>query len=204
MSLIKSKYIDSHWLIFFVQGLAGLALGAFTLFAHPTINLSYLLSIVGTFLLFLGIIEVFNVLNRERRQSTWVLNIVIAIVDVAVAMALLLTLDQPAIWHLSLLAGYTLARGLFEVLVGIRSVDDRTDRFIWVLCGICGVIMGFVVFNAGAISTLAFVRFFGAYMMVFGLSNLIYSIHNRDQKLENIAERASNAKKSHKKKGAKK
>ena len=49
--------------------------------------------------------------------------------------------------------------------------------------------MGLVVFNSGNMGLTDFVRFFGAYMMVLGVGSLIYGVHNRDQKLEDLAAR---------------
>ena len=63
-------------------------------------------------------------------------------------------------------------------------MDDLTDRFIWVLTGISGCIIGIVVVNAGHLGNLPFIKYFGSYMMIFGISNLIYAIHNKEQKHE--------------------
>jgi len=41
-----------------------------------------------------------------------------------------------------LIAGYTIVRGVLEIMIGLKSVDDKTDKFIWILLGICGAIMG--------------------------------------------------------------
>lgn len=183
MAHIKRKYIDSHWLVFAVQGALALALGWVVLFS-PSVNLAYLMSIVGVFLLGLGMVELFNCLHRSRIGRGWVTSLSLAVVDVVIAMALLLTLNEPAVWHLTILAVYTLARGTFELLIGLRSADDLTDRFIWVITGICGIVMGIVIFNSSAVHFTEFVRFFGAYMMILGVASFIYAVHNHEEKLE--------------------
>lgn len=196
---IKRKYVDSHWLIFAFEGAVALLFGWFALFTNLR-EASALVSVVGSTLLGLGIIELFNLLRRARLNETWGFTLISALVEIGVAFALLFTADQELVWHLALVAGYTVARGLFEILIGLKSIDDITDKFIWVITGICGVIMGFVILNSGneAVSdnALIFIKFFGAYMTLYGLANLIYGVHNHNQATDLKAERSAVAKKA--------
>jgi len=196
---IKRKYVDSHWLIFAFEGAVALLFGWFALFTNLT-DTSALVSIVGSLLLGLGIIELFNLLRRAHLNETWGFTLISALIEVAVAFALLFTSDQELVWHLALIAGYTVVRGIFEILIGLRAVDDVTDKFIWIVTGICGAVMGFVILNSGnAVVTdnaPTFIKFFGAYMTLYGLANLIYGVHNHDQATDLKAERSEAAKKA--------
>ena len=200
---IKKSYVDSHWLVYVFQGIISLLFGWYIMFT-PNTDINFLITVVGVVLLGLGIIEMFNVIYRSRMQQTWMLNLAIAIIEICVAFLLLFTLGQGTALQLTIIAIYTLARGIFEILISLKSVDDTTDKFIWMVCGICGAILGFVVFNAGNFSTTAFLQFFGTYMMIFGVANLIYGVHNRDQAKEYKLEQASHRKVSSKKKKASK
>ncbi|MBR0402927.1 DUF308 domain-containing protein [Candidatus Saccharibacteria bacterium] len=180
---IKKSYVDSHWLVYIFQGIISLLFGWYIMFT-PSTDINMLVAIVGTVLLGLGIIEMFNVIYRAHMQHTWVLNLTIAVIEICVAFLLLFTLGQGTALQLTIIAAYTLARGIFEILISLKSIDDLTDKFIWMVCGVCGAILGFVVFNAGNFSTNAFLQFFGTYMMIFGVSNLIYGAHNHDQEKE--------------------
>lgn len=176
------KYIDSHWLIFAFQGIISLLFGWFVMFTGIT-DVTALVAIVGAFLLGLGVIELFNLLHRTHLKETWGLSLSVSVIEIAVALVLLFTLNQNVALHLAIIACYTIFRGVFEILIGLKSIDDSTDKLIWTICGICGVIMGFVILNSGTLGYQnTFLQFFGAYMMVFGLCNLIYGVHNRDQK----------------------
>lgn len=196
---IKRKYVDSHWLIFAFEGAVALLFGWFALFTNLT-DTSALVSIVGSLLLGLGIIELFNLLRRTHLNETWGFTLISALLEVGVAFALLFTSNQELVWHLALIAGYTVLRGIFEILVGLRAVDDVTDKFIWVVTGICGAVMGFVILNSGQTTVdnnaPVFIKFFGAYMTLYGLANLIYGVHNHDQATDLKAERSVAAKKA--------
>ena len=106
--------------------------------------------------------------------------------------------------QLSTLEAYTVIRGIFELVIGFRTTVDPTDRFIWVLCGVCGIVFGFVIFNSGHLANVDFIRFFGAYMMILGVSSLIYGIHNREQRIEDREARSLAAREAKKKKSTKK
>lgn len=178
---MKSKYIESYWLIFFIQGVIALLYGLFALFTN--ISDPKLLSAISAGVLFLlGLVELFNLFSRRRRRQNWFFVLFISILQIALAGALIYALNLNPIYTLAILSGYTLSRGLFEIFLSFKALTDATDRFIWSVCGIIGTVIGVVIFNSGHFANpVAFIQFFGSYMMVFGLTNLVYSIHNRNR-----------------------
>lgn len=186
----KLKYIDSHWGIFVLQGIVALLFGWFALFTSSS-DVQTLVIIVGSVLLSLGIIELLNLLARTRAKNTWGVALFMAILEVTAGLSLLFTYEQNVAWHLIVIASYTIIRGIFEIILGLKAIDDLTDKFIWILTGVCACIMGAVIFNTGHLGNTPFIKYFGSYMMVFGVVNLIYAIHNKEQakdyRLEKIA-----------------
>lgn len=176
----KLKYIDSHWGIFALQGVVALLFGWFALFTNSS-DIQTLVIVVGSVLLSLGIIELLNLLARARTKNTWGVSLVMAILEISAGLALLFTYEQNVAWHLIVIAAYTILRGIFEIILGLKAIDDLTDKFIWILAGICACIMGVVILNTGHLGTIPFIKYFGSYMMVFGVVNLIYSVHNNEQ-----------------------
>ena len=176
----KLKYIDSHWGIFALQGVVALLFGWFALFTNSS-DIQTLVIVVGSVLLSLGIIELLNLLARARTKNTWGVSLVMAILEISAGLALLFTYEQNVAWHLIVIAAYTILRGIFEIILGLKAIDDLTDKFIWVLTGVCACIMGVVILNTGHLGNTPFIKYFGSYMMVFGVVNLIYSVHNHEQ-----------------------
>lgn len=203
MAHIKRSYIDSHWLVFIFQGAIALFFGGLTLFTSDETS-SALIPVIGIALLALAVVEFANSLHRSHHRSGWLVATLVALYDAGFGLALLLLAGQTMAWHISLLAAYTIIRGLFEIIIGFRTTVDPTDRFIWVLCGICGAVFGFVIFNSGHLTNVDFVRFFGAYMLILGVCSLIYGVHNRVQKHEDCEARSEAAKQSRRKRVAKK
>lgn len=195
MAHIKRKYIDSHWLVFIFQGVIALLLGCLTLFTSDESSRG-LIPIVGFALLSLAAVEFANSIYRSHNRDGWVVSTAIAVFDAVFGLLLLFLSAENMTWHLSLMAAYTVIRGVFELVIGFRTTVDPTDRFIWLLCGVCGVIFGFVIFNSGHLANVDFVRFFGAYMLILGVCSLIYSVDNRKQQREDHLARSEAAKKA--------
>ncbi len=202
MAHINRKYIDSHWLTFVIRGIVAVLFGWITLF-HSNNSFPTIISIIGLFLISLCIIEFVNALHRTKNKSGWIVSIAVALFDAAAAL-LLIFAPGNLVWHLVIIAIYTIIRGIAEIVIGFRTTVDPTDRFIWILTGVCGTIMGIVILNSGSIDVNSFVRFFGAYLLIFGISSLIYGVDNRHQKLEDRKARSEAAKSRKTKKSSKK
>ena len=175
------KYVESHWLFYVFQGLASLAFGGYILFAIND-SIPELSALVGVALLALGIIELFNLLYRKHFGGSLALSLILAITEVAIALMILFTRDYNMVWPLTLIAIYTIGRGILEIVLSFVAMTDKTDRFMWIVCGICACVIGIVILNSGDfVSQTAFLKFFGSYMMIYGITNLFYGIHNRNE-----------------------
>ena len=188
------RYIESHWLIYAFQGLVSLLFGWFVMFTGIK-DVPSLMAVVGTTLLCLGIIEVFNLLHRKHYGGSLAISLIMAISEIAIAILLLVTLSQDIVWQLVLVAIYTIGRGILEILLAFLAITDKTDKFMWVVCGICGCVIGVVILNSGSfVDSTTFIKFFGTYMMIYGITNLIYGIHNKNELTEQIEEAAKKRK----------
>ena len=107
-----------------------------------------------------------------------------AVIDVATALVLLLFANGDIILSLVVIAAYTFVSGLIDIFHGFLSTVDPTDRFIRIITGVLGCVMGFVILNAGEFDISTFIRFFGVYMLIVGVSSMIYGVHNRSQDIE--------------------
>lgn len=177
--LTKKTYVESHWLIFATQGVIALVFGIYALFTDIT-NIPYLMVLTSLAIGAIGIIEVFNALLRRRHHEGWVATLLIAFLELGVALALFLTRDTLYVTHISIVAGYAIVRGAFGIYLGIRALKDITDRIIWTISGIFGAILGFVILADPGRSQTTFFKMFGIYLAILGLTNLVYSVHSRN------------------------
>ncbi|MBQ6375795.1 DUF308 domain-containing protein [Candidatus Saccharibacteria bacterium] len=198
MAHINRRYIDKHWFVFVIRGGVAAIFGFLALFGGLT-NLESIVAVLSVFLLGLGIIDAISALYGSAKKHGWLNSVIDALVDIAAAVALLFAARNNLVASLIILAVYTLVSGVIDILHGFISTVDPTDRFIRVLAGVLGCIMGFVILNAGSFEILTFIRFFGAYMLIVGVTSMIYGVHNKAQKTEDSVARSESRKSSAKK-----
>ena len=198
MAHINRRYIDKHWMIFIIRGGLAAIFGFVALFGFMT-NWELVISLVSVFLLFMGIVDSISALYASSKKHGWINSVIDAVVDVAAALALLFFARSNLIVSLIIISSYTVISGLIDIFHGFLSTVDPTDRFIRVLAGVLGCIMGVVILNAGNFEIMTFIRFFGAYMLVVGVTSAIYGVHNRAQNIEDKVARKQSAKKATKK-----
>ena len=157
---------------------------------------------ISIFLLLMGIVDSTGALYNSTRKHGWINSVVDALIDVAAALALLFLARNDLVASLIIISVYVLISGLIDVFHGFLSTVDPTDRFIRVLTGVLGCIMGLVILNAGSFEIMTFIRFFGVYMIIVGITSMIYGVHNRAQKIEDKVARSEARKKSPAKKGS--
>lgn len=188
MAHINRRYIDRNWFVFALRGVLALIFGWIALFGGVN-NIPLMISLVSTALLFIGIVDSATALYNSTKKRGWINSIIDAAIDIVAALALLSLAHENIVWSLIIISAYTVFSGVIDIFHGFLSTVDPTDRFIRILTGICGCIMGFVILNAGKFEVTTFIRFFGAYLLIVGTTSLIYGIHNHSQKVEDLIAR---------------
>ncbi|MBQ2643625.1 DUF308 domain-containing protein [Candidatus Saccharibacteria bacterium] len=198
MAKINRKYIDKHWLVFIIRGTLAGAFGFIALFGRMT-NIENMTAAISVFLLLMGVVDSVGALYNSTKKRGWINSVIDAGVDVVAAVVLLFFARNDLVTSVIVLSVYTILSGVIDVFHGFLSTVDPTDRFIRILAGVCGCIIGAVILNAGNFEITTFIRFFGAYMLIVSVTSMIYGVHNRAQNIEDKIARKQ-AKKKNKKK----
>ncbi|MBR2709602.1 DUF308 domain-containing protein [Candidatus Saccharibacteria bacterium] len=192
MAHINRRYIDKHWLLFVMRGVLAAGFGCFMLFGTQE-DLSCIIAMISIFLLAMGIVDAVGALYSSLNKRGWINSVIDALIDVIAAVLLLFVTNQSMINSLIVISLYVVISGIIDIFHGFFSTVDPTDRFIRTVAGACGCIMGAVILNAGNFELTVFVRFFGAYMLIVGVTSMIYGVHNRSQKEEDLIARKESA-----------
>ncbi len=201
MAHINRKFIDKHWLVSIIRGVLAATFGIVTLFGAMR-DWELLVSVMAVFLLCMGIIDSASALYASVKKHGWINSIFDAAVDVIAALFLLFFAQNNLLASLIIISAYTFVSGVIDIFHGFLSTVDPTDRFIRVITGILGCVMGLVILNAGDLEITTFIRFFGAYMLIVSVTSMIYGVHNRAQNIEDKVARKESAKKGAAKKAS--
>jgi uncharacterized membrane protein HdeD (DUF308 family) len=183
MAHINRRFIDKHWGVFIVRGIIAVIFGCLTLFGGLE-NFTSVVSLVSIMLLIMGIADAVGALYNSTKKRGWFNSVVDALVDVVAALALMFSAQGDILASVIILAAYTFASVVIDLVHGFLSTVDPTDRFVRVLMGIIGCVIGLVLLNTGGFEIMTYVRFFGVYMLLVGVTSMIYGVHNRSQKIE--------------------
>lgn len=195
MAKINRRFIDKHWMVFLMRGGLAVVFGIFALFCGFT-NIETTIAIISILLLLMGIIDAVGALYSSTKRHGWINSVFDALVDVIAAIMLLFVATGNLPSCVIILSIYAVVSGIIDIFHGFLSTVDPTDRFIRILAGICGCIIGIVILNAGEFEISTFIRFFGAYVLIVGVTSLIYGVHNRSQNIEDRIARIEARKKS--------
>ena len=183
MAKINRKYIDKHWLMFVFRGGLATLFGCLILFTGAG-GIENIVAMVSVFLLLMGIVDAVGALYSSTKKHGWINSVIDALIDVVAAVLLLFFAKENLVLSLVILSVYTILSGIIDIFHGFLSTVDPTDRFIRIVAGALGCVMGLVILNAGNLEVTTFLRFFGAYMLVVGVTSMIYGVHNREQGVE--------------------
>ena len=181
MAHINRKYIDRHWLTFIFRGALALIFGGMALFTRQLDDTSVIFTSISIFLIFMGIVDSANALYNTTKKHGWINSIIDAAIDIFAALILLFLSNGDLTFQLIVLSIYVLISGIVDLFHSFLSTVDPTDRFIRIVAGVVGCIMAFIIINAGKFEISMFARFFGVYMLIVGITSLIYGVHNRAQ-----------------------
>ena len=206
----KRKFIESHWLTFAIKGVISMVAGLCMMLTSKT-EISYLTQIVGWTMVGLSIIELSNCVYRSRRNHNIGFALFLGLLELAIAIFLLLAVvpgmgTENLTWiRIEILAAYVLFASVVTIMMGFKSFDNMTDRFMWVVNGMIGCVLAFVISADNGLSELTHIKVFGTYLMINGLTDLFFGIHSKDEMAELHAERAAaRSLKKASKKGSKK
>lgn len=190
MSKTTKKFIESHWLTFALKGAISIVAGLCLMFA-PTgdDSISLLTQIAGWAMFGLAFIEVANVIYRKSRSHNWGFPLVLGIIELSIAIALLYTFNpgmpsEDLVWvRIIMLSSYVIFASVVTIIMGFMSFSNMTDRFMWIVNGMLGAIVAFVMFGGTELGTGAHIQLFGSYLMINGITDLFFGIHSKDELL---------------------
>ena len=196
MSKTTKKFIESHWLTFALKGAISIVAGLCLMFAPTGDNsISLLTQIAGWTMFGLAFIEVANVIYRQSRSHNWGFPLVLGIIELSIAIALLWTFNpgmptEDLVWmRIILLASYVLFASVVTIIMGFVSFSNMTDRFMWIVNGMLGAVVAFVMGPATKSGLGVHIQIFGTYLMINGITDLFFGVHSKDQILTEKAAR---------------
>ena len=170
-------YIENYWWHFLLQSFVAIAFGIFAL-STSIRTLSTLILAGALTLIAFGIIGLVRVFVEVKRNQKFTVNLLVALTEIALGLYFVASTDTSFRVVATTVGLIVLARGLFDVIIGLHQ-KDFNDRFMWAVAGIAGVTLGIVILNHPDEGGMLLFWLLGLYVLIFGLTNLFYAIRLR-------------------------
>lgn len=196
MSKTTKKFIESHWLTFAMKGAISIVAGMCLMFANGW-NTEILIHIVGWTMIGLGLIELINMVHRSHKQANWGFPLFLGLLEIVIAVILLVSsipglgIEYQIPFRIATLSAYVLFASVVTIFIGFASFTNLTDRFMWIINGMLGSVLAFVLFAGSGLSVTMHIELFGVYLLINGLTDLFFGVHSHDEKLQDKADRAA-------------
>jgi len=209
MNKLIKNYLESYWWYFMGQAIVAIVFGVVALLAPITTMRAFVLILVIALIL-MGSVGVARMVKdyEKKPHRRWGDSLVIALVELILGLYFLIHLNAGFQLTALVLGFVVLARGIFDLIVGLWNVKDSTDKFFWITAGVAGIIIGIVILNHPLEASITMIWFFALYALVLGLSHLFYALHLRSilttKSATRVSAKSTRPKKTTKKAAAKK
>lgn len=163
----EKEILVGNWWVLLLRGLFTLLFG-FVAIAWPGLTLGVLVLAFALYILVEGVIDIFVGFTKIGKGGMWVLLFFMGLLQIAVGI---FALKNPAISLAAvvLLIGFTfIVRGILEVVAAFDSSFSGSQRALYGIIGVLGVIVGFAVLKYPVAGSLIWVWVLGFYSLFAG------------------------------------
>jgi len=138
------QFLAKHWWIYLLRGIFGVLFGILA-FAMPAITLVYLVLIWGAYALVDGITSLWSAITgKSDEENRWL----VGLQGLIGVVAGVITFTMPAITGIGLLmliAAWSLATGVLQIVSAIKLRKEITGEFWLGLSGLISILFAFFV-----------------------------------------------------------
>lgn len=167
------SFLAQRWWVLLLRGIAAVGFGLLAI-VRPDIGLATLVILFGITALMDGISGV--VLGfGGRAGGTWWQMVLLGLAGVAAGIVAFVKPGLTAVALVYLIAFWSMARGIFEILAAIRLRKLIEHEWLLGLSGALAVIFGVLLLRQPGVGALTLVLLIGAYMIALGLISIVFS-----------------------------
>ena len=174
----KTKRITKKiWWSMVLGGIASIIFGLIAMF-WPGMTLSVLIWMFGIFVIAMGVVWAFQGFTHINKDPLWWLAGLFGVLAIAVGIYLIGNSTIAIKLFAVLLTIYIFAQSLLDLIAA--SYSERNDKWIWIMIGILGVILGLVIIFNPTSASLAFVWVLGLYALIHGMAAIACAMMSKE------------------------
>lgn len=159
--------LAKNWWVLLLRGLAGIAF-ALLAFTWPKLTLVTLILFYGAYLAVEGVMDLVAAIRGGTMAPRWWLAIA-GVVALAGAIATFLVPGLTALVLLYIIAGWAIARGVFEIIGAIMLRRQIDNEWLLIFSGILSAVFGICILLWPGAGALSLIWIIGAYALAAGV-----------------------------------
>lgn len=167
-----------RWWVFLVRGLLAILFGIFA-FLMPGVTLLSLVFIFGVYALIDGIASIVLGLAGRTESRSWWAMMLVGIIGIGAGIAAFVWPGITAIVLLSIIAAWSVVRGIFEVIAAIKLREVIEGEWFLGLAGLMSILFGVLLVLWPQAGAVAVVWIIGFYALLFGVIHLALAFRLR-------------------------
>ncbi len=173
----KLSITKEIWWLVLITGVVSSLFGLMALF-WPKLTLATLVYMYAMFVVVIGAFSLFEALSNIKKDPLWWLMTLFAVFNIVIGVFLLRNPLITAAIFVILLAVFVFVQSIMDLV--IASYAGKGDgRWLWVLTGVFGLAMGFIILFYPVAASVAFVWVLGVYALVHGVVAIAYAMQTR-------------------------
>lgn len=173
----KLSITKEVWWLVLVTGIVSTLFGLVALF-WPKLTLATLVYMYAMFVVVIGAFSLFEALASIKKDPLWWLMTIFAVFNLIIGVFLLRNPLVAATIFIVLLAVFIFVQSIIDLV--IASYAGKGDnRWLWVVTGVFGIVMGFVMLFYPLAASVAFVWVLGVYALVHGIVAIAFAVQTK-------------------------
>lgn len=172
-------YLARNWWVLMIRGICAILFGVLA-FIWPALTLYVLMILFGAYALVDGVTTlVLSFAGRGEGQS-WGSMLIVGLLGIAAGIITFLMPGLTAVMLLFIIAGWSIVRGIFEIIAAIRLRKAIEHEWLLGVAGAISIVFGLVLLARPLVGALALVWLIASYSIVFGILGIALSLRLRE------------------------
>ena len=173
-----AESLHRGWVLLLVRGIAAIFFGIFT-WTRPATSLAAIVIVFGVYAMVDGILAVSTAVSARKRDQDWWVLLLVGIVGILVGVFTFATPGITALVLLFYIAAWAIARGVFEIVAGVRLRKVIEGEWVLILLGIASILFGVLLFARPGQGVLTLLWLIALYAVMLGILLVVLAFKAR-------------------------
>ncbi len=170
--------VQQGWWMFLLRGLAAIIFGILAL-VWPGLTLFVLIISFGIWIIFDGVIEIWNGFTNREGHDRWWVDILLGLAGIIAGILIISLPGVTAVVAMYYIGAWMVITGVLQIFYAIKLREEISGEWFLVLTGLLSVILGIIFFIFPGSGAVSLVWLIAIYAIVFGIILIIFSFRAR-------------------------